>query len=93
MSGHVRLENSRSSKIHGHPKKKTNQENEQPTMGVLPKCHTSSIKIPSRRTQRYYYDEDNDTPCYKDSLKIDAAALQKIAAIFVQVIQSRHDFS
>jgi hypothetical protein len=27
-------------------------------MGVLPKCHTSSIKIPSRRTHRYNYDED-----------------------------------
>jgi hypothetical protein len=37
--------NSRSSKIHGHPKKKTNQENEQPTMGVLPKCTQARSKF------------------------------------------------
>jgi transcriptional regulator of heat shock response len=63
-------------------------------MGVLPKCHTSSIKIPSRRTQRYYYDEDNDTPCYKDSLKIERAVSNCcyfLYKYFSRLIQSRHD--
>jgi hypothetical protein len=73
--------NSRSSKIHGHPKKKTNQEKRATDHASFQQCHISSIKIPSPENPRYYHDEDNDTPCYKD-LRIDG---YKIAAIFIVI--------
>jgi hypothetical protein len=66
-------------KIHGHPKftiqkNKTNQEKRaQPTMYVLPTAPITLNQNSVPVNPRYYHDEDNDTPCYKD-FRIDGAA-------------------
>jgi hypothetical protein len=73
MSGHVRL---KFTVIQNSPTKKTKQikKNERATDHICPSNvpHNARSK-PIPVNPRYYHDEDNDTPCYKD-FRIDGAA-------------------
>jgi hypothetical protein len=51
-------------------KKKTNQENEQPTIRPSKSAHKLGSKFHLGGTKDIITDEDNDTPCYKDYSKL-----------------------